>query len=86
MIEQKTVEKDFVGILQSAQIDMPLQVVVLSFVGLVSANDLLFKALAVWREKSVQAKLPSLLLRERRAFVQELPVEEIHPAGNIRKI
>jgi hypothetical protein len=37
-------------------------------------------------EKSFQAELASLLLRKCRAFVQPLVVEEIHPAGNIRKL
>jgi hypothetical protein len=63
-----------------------LQVIVLSLVGLVSADDLLLKALDLRWEKSVQAQLASLLFRERCAFVQPLAVEEIHPAGDIRKI
>jgi hypothetical protein len=46
---------------------------------------LLLKALDMRWEKSVQAKLASLLLRERRAFVQPLPVEKIHPAREIRR-
>jgi hypothetical protein len=37
-------------------------------------------SLDVRRQKSVQAKVGSLLLRERRAFVQLLVVEEIYSA------
>jgi hypothetical protein len=40
----------------------------------------------VWREEPKQAELASLLLREGRAFVQPLAIEEIHSAGDIRKI
>jgi hypothetical protein len=63
-----------------------LQVVVLSFVGLVNADDLLLKALDVRWEKSVQAELASLLFRERCAFVHPLAVQEIHPTGDIRNL
>jgi hypothetical protein len=86
VIQEKPVKKDLVGILERAQIDVSLQVVVLSLVGLVSADDLLFKALDVRREEAVQAKLASFLVRESCAFVQPLAVEEIHPARRIRKI
>jgi hypothetical protein len=85
VIEQKPVEKDFVGILQSAQIDVPLKVIVLSFVGFVSADDLLLEALDLRWEKSVQAELASLLFRECRTLVQPLAVQEIHSAREIRK-
>jgi hypothetical protein len=85
VVEQKPVEEDFVGILQGAQINVPLQVVVFSLIGLVSADDLLLKALDVRRQKSVQAKLASLLLRERRAFVQPWAFEEIHAARGFRQ-
>jgi hypothetical protein len=46
---------------------------------------LLFQALDSGRQKSVQAKVASLLLRERRAFVQPLVKDEIHPARQIRQ-
>jgi len=41
VVEEKLVEENFVSILQSAQIDVSLQVVVLVLVGLVSADYLL---------------------------------------------
>ena len=83
MVEEKPVEEDFVGILQRAQIDMPLQVIVLSLVRLVRAHHLLIEGLDLRRQQSVQAKLASLLFGERRAFVQQRAVEEIHPGWEI---
>jgi hypothetical protein len=83
VVEQQPIEEHFVRILQSAQIDVSLQVVVLSLVGAVSTDDLLINALDVGRQKAVQAELASLLHRKGRAFVQTLAVEEIHPAGQI---
>jgi hypothetical protein len=80
MVEKKFVKEDFVGVLQSAQINVSLQVVIFSLVGLVSTNDLLLKGLDVRWEKPVQAKFASFLFREGRAFVQVLAVQEIHPA------
>jgi hypothetical protein len=53
VIEQEPVEEDFVRILERAQINVPLQVIVLSFVSLVSTDELLLKALDVRRKKSV---------------------------------
>jgi hypothetical protein len=82
--EEKFVEQDFVCILKTAQIDMPLQVVIFSLVSLISTDDLLLKALYLRRKKSVQAKSCSLSLRESCTFVQQRIVEEIHPTRNIR--
>jgi hypothetical protein len=62
---------------------MPLQVIVLSLVGLVGADHSLIKGLDVRRQKSVQAMRAPFLLRERCAFVQPLAVQEIHPAREI---
>jgi hypothetical protein len=53
VFERKPVEKDFVRILQRTQIDVSLEVVVLSLVGLVSADQLLVDARDVGRQKSV---------------------------------
>jgi len=75
VVEEQSVEEDFVGILKSAQKDVSLQIVVLSLVSLVSANYLLIKALDVGRKETVQAQLASLLFSERCAFVQPLAVE-----------
>jgi len=83
VIEQELVEEDFVRILQRTQIDVSLQVIVLSLVGLISADDLLLQALDVRRKKSVQLKLVSLLLGKRCAFIQSWVVDEIHPARDV---
>jgi hypothetical protein len=69
VVEEKPVEQDFVAVLQGAQIDVPLEVVVLSLVGLISADYLSIEALDVRRKQSVQAEHASLFLRERRTFV-----------------
>ena len=83
VVEEKPVEEDFVGILQSAQIDVSLQVVVFSLVGLIRTHHLLIKALDMWRQKSVQSKLAPFVLRERCAFVEPLAVQEIHAMRDI---
>jgi hypothetical protein len=49
VIEQKSVKQDFVGILQGAQINMALQVIILSLVGLISTNELLLNRLNLGR-------------------------------------
>src|SRR5208283_831690 len=84
VVEQKPVEKDFVSVLQRAQVDMPLQVVVLSLVSLVGADYLLLDALDMRRQKSVQTESSAFLLRECRAFVQLVAIEKIHSAGDAR--
>jgi hypothetical protein len=65
---------------------MPLQVVVFSLEGLVSADGLLIKGFYVWRQKPLQAKFGALLLGECSAFVQGRSVEEIHATRSIHNI
>ena len=43
MAEEKSVKEHLVGVLQSTQIDVPLQVVLFSLVSFISANDLLLQ-------------------------------------------
>jgi hypothetical protein len=81
--EEEPVEEDLVSILQSAQIDMPLKVIVLPLVGLIRPDALLIEALDVRRQKPMQAELASFVLGERRAFVQHWAVQEVHPARDI---
>jgi hypothetical protein len=83
VVEEKPVEEDFVGVLQSAQIYMSLEVVVLSLVGLIRTHQLLIEALDMRRQKPVQAKLAPFVLRERCAFVQPLAVQKIHAMRDI---
>jgi hypothetical protein len=83
VVAQKPVKEDLVGILQSAQVDVSLQVVVLSLVGLVGADHLLLQSLDVRGQKPVQAKLASFVLCERCTSIQPLAVQEIHPAKGI---
>ena len=84
VVEKKPVKEDLVCVLQSPQVDMPLQVVVFPLVGLISAHDLLIKRLDLRRKKTVQAKLGALRVAERRTFVQQRAIEEIHPARTVR--
>ena len=83
VVEKKPVKEDLVGVLQGAQVDVPLQVVVFSLVSLISAHDLLVQRLDLRRQKPVQAKLGALRVAERRTFVQQRAIEEIHPARGI---
>ena len=67
VVEEEPVEEDLVGVLQGAQVDVPLEVVVLAPVGLVRADHLLVQALDLRRQEAVQAEPDPLVLRERRA-------------------
>jgi hypothetical protein len=70
-------------VVEEKPIDMSLEVIVLSLVGLVSATYLPSKVLDMRWKKAVQAKPASLLLCERRSLIQLLANEEIHPAWDI---
>jgi hypothetical protein len=83
VVEEKPLEEDFVGILQSAQIDMPLKVIGLSLVGLVRADYLLIEVLDVRRQDPVQAKLAAFVRGERRAFIQHWAVQEVPPVRDL---
>ena len=83
VVEQEPVEEDLVGVLQRAQVDVPLQVVVLALVGLVGAGHLLVQALDLRRQQPVQAELAPLVLRERRALVQDRAVEEVDATNDV---
>ena len=62
---------------------MTFEVIVLAPVRLIRAHHLFIEALDLWRKKSVQAKLLSLLFCEGGAFVQQRPVQKIHPDRKI---
>ena len=62
VVEQQPVEEHLVGVLQVAQVDVPLEVVVLPPVGLVGADHLLVQRLDLRRQQAVQAEAPALLL------------------------
>ena len=85
VVEQKAVEEDFVRVLQSTQVDMPLEVVVLSLVSLIGAGDLLVKGFNMRRKEPMQAKFCAFLFGESCAFVQIVPVEKIRAVRNIRR-
>src|SRR5277367_5992920 len=83
VVEQKPVEEHFVGVLQGAQVDVSLKVVVFSFVGLVGADHLFLKAFYVWRQKSMQSERVSFFFRERRSLVQHLAAKQVHSTRNV---
>jgi hypothetical protein len=56
VVEKEPVKEHLIRVLQSPQIDVPLEVVVLSLVSLVSAHDLLFQCFYMGRKKPEQTK------------------------------
>ena len=78
VIEEQPVEENFVRVLERAQIDVALEVVRLSLVGLVRAYRLLIKRLHVRWQEAVQAERCPFRVRERRALVEALAVEKVH--------
>jgi hypothetical protein len=82
VLEKKAIKEDLVVILQSTQIDVTLQIVVFSAVGLISAHDLFLQCFDVRRKQSVETKLLTLSFAERGAFVQQWRIEQIHSARN----
>src|SRR5262249_39644574 len=85
VLEKKAIEENLVVVLQRAQIDVPLQIVILSRIRLICAYDLLLQGFHVWRKQSVQTKLSSLIVSERCAFVQQWRVEQIHSTRHPRR-
>jgi len=71
MVEKQPVEKDFVGVLELAQIDVPLEIVWLAKIGFVSAGGLLFDGLNDWGEKTVESQGLAFGESEGRAFVEQ---------------
>jgi hypothetical protein len=64
---------------------MPLKIVFLKLICFVGSHGLLFERLRVWRKQPVQTKLAALFVGERRAFVEQRRIEQIHPAWNGRR-
>src|SRR5262249_24459063 len=74
-----------VRVLQRAQVDVAPEVGLLREVGLVRAGDLLVQRLDARRQQAVQAEPLALLVRERRAFVEEWVAHERHAAKGLRR-
>ena len=77
MVDDESVKEDLVSVLQSTQINMSLEIIVLFLEGLVSTDGLLIKGFYVWRQKPLQAKFCAFLLGKCRALIQGRSVEEI---------
>jgi hypothetical protein len=84
VVDEESVKENLVGVLQSSQVDMSLEIIVFSLKSLVSADGLLVKGFYLWRQKPLQAKSCPLLLRESGTFVQQRSVQEIRPTRKIR--
>jgi hypothetical protein len=70
MIEEQAVKKNFVGVLQLAEVDVALEVVVLAEIGFVGADGLFFDGFDHGREQAIQAEGLALFMGEGGAFVQ----------------
>ena len=78
MVEQKTIEEDFIRILQLPQINVPFEVFGLALVRLVGPGRLFVQTLDVRRKQTMQAEMIAFLLREGRPLVDDLAIEQFH--------
>ena len=70
VVKKEFVEKNLVCVLESPQINVPLQVIGFSPESFIGAERLLIKCLCLRRKQAIEAKLRALLGAERRALVQ----------------
>src|SRR6266851_3267776 len=54
VVEKETIEENFVGVFESAEIDVALEIVIFALVGSIGAGDLLVECLDLRRQESVQ--------------------------------
>jgi len=69
MFEKQPVKENFVGVLELAEVDVALEIVVLAKIGFVGAGGLLFDGFDDGWKKAVEAKSLPFRESERRAFV-----------------
>ncbi len=84
VVDEESVKENLVGVLQSSQVDMSLEITVFLLKSFISADHLLVKGFYVRRQQPAQAKFSPLLLRESGAFVQQRSVQKIRPTRKIR--
>lgn len=70
VIEKKAVEKNLVGVLELAEINVTLEIVVLAQISFLSASGLFFNGFDYRREKPIKAEGLALLRGGGGAFVQ----------------
>jgi len=70
MFEKQPVKENFVGVLELAEVDVALEIVVLAKIGFVGAGGLLFDGFDDGREEAVEAKGLALRKSEGSTFVQ----------------
>src|SRR5262245_26358695 len=85
VLEKKAIEENLVVVLQRPQIDVPLQIVILSSIRFIRAHDLLLERFHVRGKQAVKTKLRALFFSERCSFVQQWRVEQIHSARHPRR-
>jgi hypothetical protein len=70
VVKKEFVEENFVCVLESPQINVPLQVIGFSQESFIGAERLLIQCLCLRRKQAIETKLRSLVGAERRTFVQ----------------
>jgi len=86
VIEKQPIEKNLVGVLELAEIDMPLEIVVLTDKGFVGARRLFSNGLHHGREKAIKPEGLALLISKSGAFVQGRRLEEYMSAQMGREL
>src|SRR3990172_3427770 len=81
VLEQHTVEERLVAILQADEMDVPLEVGLLPAVVLDHSRDLLLQREDHRGEQTLEPQRRPLVLRERRALVEERVVEQLGSPG-----
>jgi len=59
VVDEESVKEDLVGVLQSSQVDMSLEIIVFFLKSLVSTDGLLIKGFYVWRQKALLGQILS---------------------------
>jgi len=70
VVEKQAIEKHLVGVLELAKINVALEIVVLTKIGLVSASRLFFDGFHDGREQAIEAEGLALLVGKSSPFVQ----------------
>ena len=80
VVEEQTIEEDFVGVLQLAKIDVAFEVVRLEGKSLMSAEALIVERFDDGRKKAVQVEGFALLVCKGGSLVERRIVEQVHAA------
>jgi hypothetical protein len=86
MVEKQAIEKNLVGVLELAEINVTLEIVMLAEISFVGASRLFFDSFDHRREKAIKAEGLALLRGEGSAFVQPRSLQERLSAQMGRKL